>query len=70
MAGSRESSLRAAATTRRKHGDDFFKEAGRLGGAAPTAKPKGFAASGLASEAGKKGGAISKRRKKTNEPRE
>jgi len=58
MAGSREGGLKAAATNKARHGEDFYKRAGALGGGTPTDKPKGFATMSKEqiSEAGKKGG--------------
>lgn len=36
--------VKAAKTIKKKHGQDFYKKIGALGGATPTDKPKGFAA--------------------------
>ncbi len=59
MAGTIEGGRKAAATNKSKHGDDFYKSIGGKGGKAKV--PKGFAVTGLAAEAGRKGGKISKR---------
>lgn len=63
MAGTKEGSAKALATIREKYGADFFKGIGKLGGVSKvnvnpeTGKAlKGFAISGKASEAGRKGG--------------
>ena len=58
MSGTREGSKKAIATIREKHGADFFKNIGRKGGIKTAADGvfKGFAVSGKASEAGRKGG--------------
>lgn len=61
MSGSRIGGLKATITNKQRHGDDFFRKIGAKGGYAKV--PKGFAVSGLASEAGKVGGRISKRGK-------
>jgi len=61
MAGTRAGGLQATKTNKERHGNDFFKKIGAKGGYAKV--PKGFAVSGLASEAGKVGGRISKRGK-------
>lgn len=61
MAGTKAGALKAKETYLKKYGKDFFKEMGRKGGKACV--PKGFAMNReLASEAGRKGGAVSKRR--------
>ena len=62
MAGTIEGGRRAAATNKSKHGEDYYKSIGGKGGRAKV--PKGFAVTGLAAEAGRKGGRISKRGKK------
>lgn len=63
MAGTKAGSAKAIATIREKHGADFFKKIGAMGGTSikkvdpETGKAlKGFAISGKASEAGRKGG--------------
>lgn len=64
MAGTREGGLKAAATNRLRHGDDFYIRMGTKGG--KKGKTGGFAANReLARIAGRKGGQISRRRKKT-----
>lgn len=58
-----------AATTNLKNDPDFYRRIGAIGGSKPTTKPKGFAANPeLARIAGKKGGKISRRPKKVEEP--
>lgn len=52
---------RTAKRNKEKYGEDYYKRLGQLGGKAKV--PKGFAVSGKASEAGRKGGAISRRSK-------
>lgn len=66
MSGTLEGGKRAAETNIRKYGKDFYSRLGAIGGKAPYSKPKGFAAMGRekASEAGRKGGLISKRGKR------
>ena len=54
MAGTKAGGAKAAQTMKDKHGEDFYVRIGRLGGSVKT--PKGFAVSGLAVEAGRKGG--------------
>lgn len=62
MPGTRAGGLRAAATNKRLHGEDFYARIGQKGGLAWTDKPKGFANNpALAKIAGAKGGKISKR---------
>lgn len=58
MSGTREGSKKAIATIREKYGDNFFKTIGKKGGEKGAADGvfKGFAVSGKASEAGRKGG--------------
>lgn len=64
MAGTKAGGLKAAATNKALHGEDFYKLVGAKGGKAFTTKPKGFACSHeRAVEAGRKGGSISKRGK-------
>lgn len=71
MSGSKESGLKAAATIKRKYGQDFYKHIGAKGAQAWLDKPKeerlpkGFAAMPheIVSAAGYKGGKISKRGK-------
>ena len=63
MAGTKEGSKKALATIKERYGNDFFKNIGYKGGISVINKNpetgkalKGFAISGKASEAGKKGG--------------
>lgn len=71
MSGTLVGGHKAAKTNKLRHGNDFFKRIGSMGGRAVTNKPKGFAADPeRAREAGRKGGTISKRgpaKKKNNE---
>ena len=63
MAGTVAGGKKAAATNLARHGKDFYKNIGRIGGRNGTTG--GFAANPeLARIAGAKGGRISKRRKK------
>ena len=63
MAGTVQGGKRAAETNKAKHGKDFYKRIGAIGGKATG--HKGFATNPeLARIAGAKGGRISKRRKK------
>lgn len=65
MAGTRLGGQRAAATNKVRHGADFYKRIGKIGGANGTTG--GFAANPeLARIAGKKGGQISRRKKPLN----
>lgn len=60
MAGTKVGGLRAAATNRKLYGEDFYVHVGRKGGKA--GRTGGFYANReLASQAGRKGGAISRR---------
>ena len=60
MAGTRAGGLKAAATNKRKNGDDFFKRIGAMGGR--NGHTGGFYANReLARKAGAKGGRISRR---------
>lgn len=62
MSGTRAGSLKAVKTIKENHGEDYYKKIGSLGGKAQV--PKGFAMNPkLASEAGSKGGKISRRSK-------
>lgn len=64
MPGTPQGGIKARDRNRERHGDDFYQKLGHLGGSTPTKAPKGFAANpALASEAGRKGGTISRRRK-------
>lgn len=62
MAGTKAGGQAAAATNKSKYGSDFYSTIGAQGGKVKV--PKGFATNQkLASEAGRKGGTISRRRK-------
>lgn len=62
MSGTREGGLKAAKTNKERHGKEFYKKIGKVGGERGTTG--GFAANPeLARKAGRKGGKISKRRK-------
>lgn len=66
MAGTKAGGAKAAATNKAKHGDDFYKRIGAIGGR--LGRTGGFAANPeLARIAGAKGGRISRRRKKVDE---
>lgn len=54
MAGSKTGGQLAAKTMKTEYGEDYYSRIGKIGGKARV--PKGFALSGKASEAGKKGG--------------
>lgn len=63
MAGTKEGALKAVATIKEKHGEDFFKKVGAIGGVAKSPN-KGFGADReRAKLAGMKGGRISRRGK-------
>ena len=62
MAGTVEGGRKAAATNKKRNGEDFFKRIGAIGGR--NGHTGGFASSHeLAVEAGRKGGRVSKRGK-------
>lgn len=62
MSGTKEGGMKAAETNRTRHGSDFYKKIGSVGGKKGTTG--GFAANPeLARKAGQKGGKISKRGK-------
>lgn len=62
MAGTKAGGIKAAATNRLRHGDDFYQRIGARGGA--NGNTGGFAANReLARIAGAKGGRVSRRRK-------
>lgn len=64
MAGTRAGGKKAAQTNIKRHGKDFYKRIGAMGGANGTTG--GFAANpALARTAGAKGGRISRRTKKS-----
>lgn len=59
MAGNKVGGRKAAKTNKERHGDDFYKNIGRMGGLVKV--PKGFAINPeLAKIAGKKGGSVTK----------
>jgi hypothetical protein len=60
MSGTPSGNLKAAATKKIKYGDDYHAKNGSIGGKAKV--PKGFAVSGLQSEAGRIGGAKSRKK--------
>ena len=64
MAGTVIGGQRAAESNKQKHGSDFYKMIGSKGGRKGKADGviKGFAVSGKAVEAGRKGGTISRRK--------
>ncbi len=62
MTGTKAGGLKAAATNRKLHGEDFYKRIGARGGSKITLKPKGFGANPeRAKLAGAKGGLKSRR---------
>lgn len=57
MSGTTSGGRKAAITNRERYGDEFYKNAGHIGGSAYHRKPRGFGANPeLAKIAGKKGG--------------
>lgn len=77
MSGTRLGGKKAAATNKERHGENFYKEIGTKGGSVKHPDTRPFTTdSKLASEAGRKGGQLSKRgpsknktqRKKVAEP--
>ncbi len=67
MSGTTSGGKAAAETNMRKHGVDFYKRIGSLGGSATYKGNKGFAANReLARRVGKIGGTISRRVAKKN----
>ena len=63
MAGTKSGGLETAKTNKAKYGESFYADIGKLGGEAPHTGLRGFAANKeRATEAGRKGGQISKRR--------
>lgn len=68
MAGTKEGGAKTAATNKRKYGEGFYADIGKLGGEVHTeaTKRRGFASNKeLAAAAGAVGGRRSKRGKKT-----
>lgn len=66
MPGTKAGGAKAAITNKAKHGEDFYKRIGKIGG--QNGVTGGFAANpDLARIAGRKGGLISRRRKKVVE---
>ncbi len=64
MGGTRDGGIAARDTNLAMHGKDFYNKIGRKGGLTKKTKPFGFMCNReLASEAGRKGGAMSKRGK-------
>lgn len=64
MAGTKNGGMRAATTNKTKHGADFYARIGAMGG--KKGRTGGFFANReLARKAGRKGGRISRRTKKT-----
>lgn len=62
MAGTAEGGIKASIVNKEKYGADFYRNIGAKGGSAQV--PKGFASNRkLASEAGRRGGTISRRKK-------
>lgn len=62
MSGSIEGGRKAAEKNKKRFGENWYAEIGKLGGSAKV--PKGFGVNReLAREAGRKGGTISRRRK-------
>lgn len=63
MSGTKAGSIKARETILKRHGADFFKRIGSIGGSRVDTKPKGFAANPeLARKAGSKGGKRSTRK--------
>lgn len=63
MSGTKIGGVKAAATNKKKHGKDFYKRIGALGG--QKSKGGGFAANPeIAREAGRRGGLKSRKNKK------
>lgn len=64
MPGTKEGGIKAAATNKNRHGGDFYSKIGREGGKMLNSR-KGFGYNRQkASEAGRKGGTISRKRPK------
>lgn len=67
MPGTKAGAAKAVLTTKAKHGEDFFKRAGKNGGKAKSPY-KGFGSNkDLAREVGQKGGRVSRPPKKAVE---
>ena len=68
MSGTREGGLKAAATNKRRYGQDFHRTIGRMGGKNVKPEDRGFARHPeLARLAGQKGGRAGKGRSKKND---
>jgi general stress protein YciG len=68
MAGTKNGGIQAAKTNIERHGEDFYKKIGSIGGKKSHPETRIFKLrKELAVEAGRKGGLISRRRK--NDPR-
>lgn len=70
MPGSVEGGKLAEATNKARYGEDYYKKMGKLGGAAPTSKPKGFGYMALhdperLKAIGSRGGSWTRRHKKS-----
>lgn len=63
MVGTLKGGAKTRQTVYEKYGKDYYVNMGKIGGKAPHPKGRGFQLSGKASEAGRKGGLISKRGK-------
>lgn len=62
MSGTKIGGKKAAATNKEKHGADFYRNIGRMGGSKSHPETRPFAKNPeLASRAGKRGGQLSKR---------
>lgn len=62
MAGNKQGGIKAAQSNKERHGDDFYKRLGAMGGAIARPESRWFALHpDLAKEAGRKGGLISRR---------
>ena len=66
MSGTKAGGIKARKTNLKRHGEDFYRHIGRIGGKV-CGIAKGFALNhDLAIEAGRKGGSISRRGKSKN----
>lgn len=62
MSGTVAGGKKCAKANKERHGEDYYKRIGKLGGKAKTTKPKGFAANpALAKLAGHMAGSVGKR---------